>query len=172
MSPDTYQTILAQHHLRETGYYPEKIDGRDSVDGAWGPISTTSCKRWFTDLDKSKITNPFVGILRALAAQFELANAGLYGGRLDGLWGPLSKKASAEALTMDLGLATPSRPPIVQDTRHQSLPYDVAKQHLGQKEIPGKANNPLILRWLRALASWVTSEETAWCSAFVDYCAR
>jgi uncharacterized protein (TIGR02594 family) len=54
----------------------------------------------------------------------------------------------------------------------QNLPYDVAKQYLGQKEIPGVKDNPFILRVLRALDSSIRSEETPWCSAFVNFCAR
>jgi uncharacterized protein (TIGR02594 family) len=54
----------------------------------------------------------------------------------------------------------------------QNLPYDIAKQYLGQSEIPGVKDNPFILRVLRALDSSIRSEETAWCSAFVNFCAR
>lgn len=49
--------------------------------------------------------------------------------------------------------------------------YDIAKTHLGTREIPGAKNHPFILRILRRIAAWVDSEETSWCSAFVDYCA-
>ena len=51
-------------------------------------------------------------------------------------------------------------------------PYGVARQHIGVREIPGKEHNPVIVRWLRQLATWVNGDETAWCSAFANFCAR
>lgn len=46
-------------------------------------------------------------------------------------------------------------------------PYGLARTYLGTKEVPGVKDNPVILRWLRRLASWISHDETAWCSAFV-----
>lgn len=38
------------------------------------------------------------------------------------------------------------------------------------KEIPGEANNPEILQFFKKIGhSWVQSETTAWCAAFVNY---
>jgi uncharacterized protein (TIGR02594 family) len=163
MSPDEYQTILAQIHLKAAGHYSGRIDG------VWGPLSTMASKAWFTDLDKSTLPNPFLGTLRALAAQHELSHLNLYCGHLDGFWGSQSRAAALEARAMDIGSAQPAQP--VPDTRHHTLPYDIAKNYLGVREIPGKDNHPKIIQWLRRLAAWVTSEETSWCSAFVDFCA-
>jgi len=164
MSPEEYQTRLAQTYLTGLGYYHGRLDGR------WGPISEAASKKWFLDLHKSKICNPFIGSLRALAAQMELRERGLYLRALDGEWGPHSKSAAFEAQTSEESIKPPAQ--LAPDNRHHTLPYDVAKNHLGVREIPGKNHNPLILRWLRAVLSWVSSDETAWCSAFVNFCAR
>lgn len=51
-------------------------------------------------------------------------------------------------------------------------PYDLAQANIGVREIPGKNHNPLIVRWLRSLASWISDDETAWCAAFVNEMAR
>ena len=41
----------------------------------------------------------------------------------------------------------------------------------GIKELPGtEQNNPKILKYFKGHA-WVKTDETAWCSAFVDWCA-
>lgn len=41
-----------------------------------------------------------------------------------------------------------------------------ARRHIGVKEVPGKANNPTILEWLRILkASW-SEDSTPWCGSF------
>lgn len=52
-----------------------------------------------------------------------------------------------------------------------STPYDIAKSYLGTTEIPGKKNNPLIVRWLKRILPEVDDDETAWCSAFANECA-
>ena len=54
----------------------------------------------------------------------------------------------------------------------EQTPYDLARTYLGTREIPGKRHNSLIVGWLQRLASWVRDDETPWCSAFVDHCAR
>lgn len=46
----------------------------------------------------------------------------------------------------------------------------IAQVFLGVKEVPGvTANNPAVLAMLRLDTSWVTTDETPWCSAFVNY---
>ena len=42
-----------------------------------------------------------------------------------------------------------------------------ARQYLGQAEIPGWRNNPLILRWWEAIKAPFRDDETPWCAAFV-----
>lgn len=48
----------------------------------------------------------------------------------------------------------------------------IAKQELGANvaEYPGKENhNPRIMAYLHTTGSWWTTDETAWCSAFVNW---
>ncbi len=41
------------------------------------------------------------------------------------------------------------------------------------KEIPGVDNNPEIMKYFDEIGvEWVQSEETAWCSAFINWCAK
>jgi uncharacterized protein (TIGR02594 family) len=50
-------------------------------------------------------------------------------------------------------------------------PYELGTRFMGIKERPGAlANNPQILAMLQLDGdSWVTNDETAWCSAYVKY---
>lgn len=42
----------------------------------------------------------------------------------------------------------------------------------GLKEIPGEENNPVIMSFFKAMGkTWVQGDETAWCSAFINYLA-
>ena len=42
----------------------------------------------------------------------------------------------------------------------------------GLKEIPGEENNPVIMSFFLAMGKlWVQDDETAWCSAFINYLA-
>jgi uncharacterized protein (TIGR02594 family) len=47
--------------------------------------------------------------------------------------------------------------------------YDLAQRFIGLKEVPGTGNNPQILAMLKLDASWPSSDEVPWCSAFVNY---
>jgi uncharacterized protein (TIGR02594 family) len=43
----------------------------------------------------------------------------------------------------------------------------------GLKELKGENDNPLILKFFDRIGhSWVKSDETAWCSAFINYLAK
>lgn len=44
---------------------------------------------------------------------------------------------------------------------------DIARRYVGLAEIPGKAHNPTISRWLRDLRAWWSDDETPWCGTFV-----
>lgn len=99
-------------------------------------------------------------------AQVQLKELGYYKGDLDGKWGPMSKAALKKWQAAQKPATTTSTPPVAAD------PYSEANRHIGTKEIPGKRHNNIIVRWLRACASWVNNDETAWCSAFVNHCAR
>ena len=47
-----------------------------------------------------------------------------------------------------------------------------ASKYYGLKEIPGEQNNPFILGWFQDIGySWVQTDETAWCSCFINWLA-
>jgi uncharacterized protein (TIGR02594 family) len=43
----------------------------------------------------------------------------------------------------------------------------IARKYIGLTEIPGKAHNPTIIRWLTELKAWWKEDETPWCGTFV-----
>ena len=45
----------------------------------------------------------------------------------------------------------------------------IARRFVGVKEAAGAASNPAVLAMLRLDAKWVEDDQTAWCSAFVNY---
>ncbi len=47
--------------------------------------------------------------------------------------------------------------------------YDLAQRFVGLKEAKGPTSNPLVLAMLQLDNAWVQDDETAWCSAFVNY---
>ncbi len=49
--------------------------------------------------------------------------------------------------------------------------FDIAQRFVGMTEIPGTPSNPAILAMLKLDQSWPADDETAWCSAFVNYVA-
>lgn len=48
--------------------------------------------------------------------------------------------------------------------------YKIAHKFIGLKEVDGATANPQILAMLRLDASRVEDDQTAWCSAFVNFC--
>lgn len=48
----------------------------------------------------------------------------------------------------------------------------VAKRFLGMKEVPGAVSNPAIVAMLQLDAKWPSSDDVAWCSAFVNFIAH
>lgn len=51
----------------------------------------------------------------------------------------------------------------------------IALGELGVKEVPGAESNPRIVEYLSSTTldqKWAASDETAWCSAFVNYCVE
>ncbi len=52
-------------------------------------------------------------------------------------------------------------------------PFEIAFQEFDVREIVGKDDNPEVLKYFAEIGhSWVKDDETAWCSAFVNYCAK
>lgn len=48
--------------------------------------------------------------------------------------------------------------------------YAIALKELGQREIPGEQDNPRIVDYHDFTTLDANDDETAWCSAFVNYC--
>ena len=45
--------------------------------------------------------------------------------------------------------------------------YELARTHIGTKEIVGKKHNPKVVKWFAEVGhSWVSDDETPWCCAF------
>lgn len=50
---------------------------------------------------------------------------------------------------------------------------EIGLSQYGIKEIPGAKNNPEIMKYFKEIGQdWVQGDETAWCSAFVNWCAK
>jgi uncharacterized protein (TIGR02594 family) len=158
MHPHNLLALIAQTYLAEMGFYKGKLDGN------FGPVSRAAAVAWWKQFDAGAAWSDHIMII---AAQRLLTNAGFYSAKIDGKWGPLSKAAAHEWLDDQPGQAPAPAPPTSGQT-----PYGLARTHLGTREIPGKKDNPIIIRWLRSFAAWVTSEETPWCSAFANAMAK
>jgi len=49
----------------------------------------------------------------------------------------------------------------------------IALSQYGIKEVPGVKNNPEIMKYFKEIGQdWVQGDETAWCSAFINWCAK
>ena len=49
---------------------------------------------------------------------------------------------------------------------------NIALSQYGINEVPGVENNPEIMKYFKVGGhSWVQGDETAWCSAFINWCA-
>lgn len=49
---------------------------------------------------------------------------------------------------------------------------EIAFKYYGLKEIQGEQDNPIIVNFFKEIGhSWVKDDETAWCSAFINYVA-
>jgi uncharacterized protein (TIGR02594 family) len=49
-----------------------------------------------------------------------------------------------------------------------NAPYQLARQHIGLREIPGPQHEPKIVQMFADVGhAWVKDDETAWCAAFV-----
>jgi uncharacterized protein (TIGR02594 family) len=49
---------------------------------------------------------------------------------------------------------------------------EVARQHIGLREIPGPEHNRTIQAWLAKLGAWWRDDETPWCGALVAHCLQ
>lgn len=49
----------------------------------------------------------------------------------------------------------------------------IALSQYGLREVPGAENNPEIMKFFHEIGQdWVQGDETAWCSAFINWCAK
>jgi len=58
---------------------------------------------------------------------------------------------------------------------NQEKLYHVAKSQLGVTELPGKANNPTIINYIKTVfkeSKYWSDSDTAWCSVFVNWCCQ
>lgn len=50
---------------------------------------------------------------------------------------------------------------------------EIALSQIGIKEIIGGSHNPEVLNYFHEIGhTWVKTDETAWCSAFINWCAK
>jgi len=61
-----------------------------------------------------------------------------------------------------------STAPIITGSYHPWL--DLARKHLGLREISGAKHAPMIIKMLEALKAPFRDDETAWCGTFVGWC--
>ena len=50
-----------------------------------------------------------------------------------------------------------------------TTPFELAQRFIGLKETAGSTSNAQVLAMLQLDARWVEDDQTAWCSAFVNY---
>lgn len=166
MTDEQLKSAAGQAYLSELGFYVK------DVDGDWGRDSRHAARQWLARKgiqmlarvtpENRKILNgiPSNETLRTLAAQMGLASLKYYAGPIDGVWGPLSRNAARV-------WNNPGRVAAFHK------PYDVARQYIGTREIPGKKHNATIMNWYRQLMiTFVADDETPWCSTFVNFCAH
>lgn len=49
----------------------------------------------------------------------------------------------------------------------------LASEFIGLQEVKGSVNNPVIVSMFKEIGfKWVKNDETAWCSCFINYCAK
>jgi uncharacterized protein (TIGR02594 family) len=51
----------------------------------------------------------------------------------------------------------------------QDHAFELAERYVGQKEVGGKVDNPLIMSMLKLDMNWPSSDEVPWCSAFANW---
>lgn len=95
--------------------------------------------------------------------QKALTAAGFSPGPADGAVGPMTTAALvAAAKAGKLVVAREVRP-----AADEPAWLTLARAHIGQQEIAGPRNNPVIVGWWSTIHSgWFTEDETPWCAAF------
>jgi uncharacterized protein (TIGR02594 family) len=63
--------------------------------------------------------------------------------------------------------AIPGAPPVDEPAW-----ITIARAEMGVQEYPGPEHNPRIIQYLRSTTNPATSDETPWCSGFVNWCMK
>lgn len=119
------------------------------------------------------------------STQGRLSDLGYYLGNLDGESGPYTENAMSR-FKAENGLAARSFPgPLTmkalwaENAKPSPRPTSIgndpewlteARFLLGTKEVPGKANNQIIMGWAKNLDQWYPGDDVPWCGLFVAHC--
>lgn len=85
---------------------------------------------------------------------------------------PQIKNPDVVNIGMALNLPGDEPPPRANDVGGEAPWYQIALEELahGVVEVPGAGHNPRILEYHASCSLKATNDETAWCSAFVNWC--
>lgn len=108
--------------------------------------------------------------------QVELAAHKLYTKKIDGIWGPFSQKAFNQYKNK------PLIPIYTNLNNYESFLWTTKvpawfrlawqERVAGVKEIPGHEANPEIIKYGESVSLDIDSDETPWCSSFVNWCVQ
>lgn len=117
--------------------------------------------------------------------QERLADLGYYLSNVDGVSGPATENAMSRFKAANGLAARPFPGPITMmalwNPAAKAAPKAVqignspawlteAKSLLGTREVPGSANNPVIMGWAKNLDQWYPGDDVPWCGLFVAHC--
>lgn len=66
----------------------------------------------------------------------------------------------------------PEKHKLLNEIEVQALIYNTARGEIGEREIPGDADNPRIVEYLNSTTLRGGHDEIPWCSAFVNWCCE
>lgn len=113
-----------------------------------------------------KIDGDFGRATNAAVKRFQ-AEKGL---GIDGIVGPKTHKALNLYSTNNRPVVKPPPPPVVAPVVAVTNSWmKIANREIGQKEIAGKGNNPRIIKYHASTTLKANSDETPWCSSFVNW---
>jgi uncharacterized protein (TIGR02594 family) len=108
-----------------------------------------------------------------------LAGAGFSPGAVDGDFGPRTEAAlaTAQRALHPAGIASPATWWALEQIDRSGPPWlTIARREVGVREVPGANANPRIIEYLASCpglpADMRSSDETPWCSAFVNWVMR
>lgn len=89
---------------------------------------------------------------------------------VDGVAGPKTQAALNAKLSGKPIQPPPPSPALSPATNSGAAWFEIAKNEMGVHEKAGAAANPRILEYFGSTTLRTTSDETAWCAAFVNWC--